>query len=334
MFVPPFPVNFKPYVASGPTPFVGTYIGNVTLPGAPEIGTSAYSPVNGYLYVGAGTSVWVVDPGGTPSHVTTVSLTTALRKIAYLPVSNKVFVLQSSGKYQLIDCTTNTAATQVTMSPVLNATKCGSFSVNPATDDVYMQRSYQLGRVAPATGVATLTGFADTTYLNNMSTGRDICFNPADGYVYIVGDAAHALMSIDPATWTTNAGLMNDFGSISDLDANSKFVINRSTGHVYVHHPSTSLLSILTDFDSRITITPSATLTAGDYDPDLSQVFICETTSPPQFNVYADNDTLLLRTTVSGCSGGPTAIYCCPDDDRYAVQQTGGSSNVLQIIAR
>ncbi len=321
---------------SGPSPFVGSYIGTITLASTPEIGVSAYSPVNGFLYLGAGTSVWVIDLSGTPSVVATITLAASLRRIAYLPIANKIFVLQASNKYQLIDCAAGTVAAQVTFSPTFaNApSKCNSFSVDPATDDVYLQNAYQLGRVTPSTGATTTSGYGTTTYLNYMDAGRDLCFNPADGRLYVIGAAAHALMSIDISAWTTNAGLLHDFGSIADVDPSSKFVLNRLNGHVYMHHPTTAALSVLTAFNSRTVITPTTTLAPGDYDSALGQNIYCESINPPQFVVYADNDTQLLRTTVTGCAGTPSALYCAPGVARYAVQQTGGSSSILQVIAR
>ncbi len=336
IIVPPFLGNMKP----GTPVFVGSIIGNLVLAAAPIPGQDAYSPVNRYLYLAYASTVAVCDLSGTPSVVTTISMAATVTGIAYLPNSNKVFILQASHKYQLIDCVNNTAASQVTMTGTAWASPafCNSFSVDQTNDDVYMCSAYQIGRVAPGTGVVTSPGFdiPDPGYASFLDSVSSVAFNNADGYLYVAtGHAGHTLFDVDPATWSTV--LKHDFGSAAAglAATTSKFVINRSTGHVYINGiGGGDHLYVMTDYQTLTTITPTAQTERGDYDTVLQQVFEVESSNPGFVSVYSSSDSLLLRTSIgSGVIANPVAIYCDSLNGRYAIQKaTGGET--LQVIAR
>lgn len=318
--------------------FVGQIIGNLTLASTPRIGDSAYSPAQKYLYLTYGSTVAVLDLSGTPSVVTTISMAATVLQLAYLPNSNKVFCLQGSHKYQLIDCTNNTAAGAVTMTSqmTVSPTVCSSFSVDQSNDNVYLAVSFQLGVLNPSTGAITSkTGFGSPAYLLNISTPASIAFNAADGYLYVATqDLNHMLHVVDPTNW--NTAEVHDFGSTPvNLTNNCKLVINRDTGHVYANATGgTNKLYVMTNSTTLVTITPTTQTGQGDYDTVLKQVFETEAGTPGFVSVYDSGDALLLRTSIGAAViDNPLGIYCDSQNGRYALQKAA-SGNVLQVIGR
>lgn len=331
MFAAPFPLNCKP-PAGG---FVGSIVGNLTLPNVP-VGGPAYSPVNRYLYLLYNTSVYVCDLSGTPSIVTTITLAAAGTRLAYLPISDKVYVQQASNKYQLITCSTNVAASQVTMTNpfVSDSYILGSFSVDQSNDDVYMGTGYQLGKVVPSTGVITKTGFGTALYQLTMTGLLSLAYNNADGYLYIAAsDAGHMLIVIDPVHWNDNAA-KHDFGSTPTNLADPVVTINRATGHVYANANSGPKLYVMSDYQTLTVQVPTAQTGKGDYDTVLQETFEISGSTPGFVSNYDTTDTQLTRTSISSTvANNPVAIYCDSLNGRYAIQK-GTSGEVLQIIAR
>ncbi len=335
MFAAPFPINAKPPAAG----FVGQIIGNLTLSSAPLAGAVAYSPVNKLVYLTFATSVVACDLSGTPSVVATISIAATALGIAYLPVSDKVFVLQGSHKYQLIDCTNNTAAAAVTMTGTSWAgpAVCGSFSVDQSTDDVYMSSAYQIGRVAPGTGVVTSPGFdvPDPGYASFLDTVSQVAYQNAQGLLYAAtAHTSHTLLNINPSSW--NTVLNNDYGgSATGIGSStSKMVINRDTGHVYINGISSNKLYVMPDATTLNTITPTVQTERGDYDSVLKMAFFVETGSPGYVTAYDATDTLVVRTNIGAAVvNTPVAIYCDSLNGRYAIQKAS-AGETLQIIAR
>lgn len=334
MFGIPFPVNAKAASAG----FVGSIVGNLVLASTPRIGDSAYSPVNSYLYLTYGSTVVVCDLSGTPSIVTTIAMATTVLQLAYLPNANKVFCLQGSHKYQLIDCANNTAASAVTMTSQMgiSPTVCSSFAVDQSNDSVYLAVSFQLGVLNPSTGAITSkTGFGTPAYTLNISNPASIAFNAADGYLYVATqDANHRLQVVDPTAW--NVGEVHDFGATpANITNNCRLVINRDTGHVYANETGGSnKLYVMTNSTTLVTISPSAQTGQGDYDSVLKQVFEVESGSPGFIDVYDSTDTLLTHTSIgSAVANNPLGIYCASSIGRYAIQKAA-SGETLQIIQR
>lgn len=333
MFAIPFPVNAKP----PPAGFIGSFIGSLTLPGVHDI-IYAYSPVNGFAYISNSSSVYVVDPSGTPSNVTTITLAANAVSMAYLPVSNKIFVLQGSKKYQLIDCSNNTVASQVTMTnaPTISPLVCSSYSVDPATDRVYLGCNLELAYVVPSTGACTKSGFSSTTWQTNMGASTGIAFNPTDGYVYAASATAnHMMQVIDPATWTTNGGLVHDFGATitNQTSGTPGPGINYSTGHVYLStQGSAAKLFVFTSSTTVTTITTTANTNFPEYDSDLKQMFNPEQASPSPVSVYDSTDTSILRTTIGGNTlNNMPVFFACVTAKRYIGMTTAA---LIKIYGR
>lgn len=318
--------------------FVGQIIGNLTLASAPRVGDSAYSPVQKHLFLTYGSTVVVIDLSGTPSIVTTIAMAGTVLQLAYLPVSNKVFCLQQSHKYQLIDCAANTAAAQVTMTSQMgiSPTICSSFSVDQSNDNVYLAVSFQLGVLNPGTGaILSKTGVGTPAYTLNISTPSSIAYNAADGFLYVATqDAGHMLQVVDPAAW--NVGEVHDFGATPvNLTNNCKLVLNRLTGHVYANATGgTNKLYVMQNGTTLLTISPAAQSGQGDYDTVLQQVLAIESGTPGFVDVYDAADALLTHTSIgAGVVANPVGIYCDSVNGRYAIQKAA-SGEVLQVIGR
>lgn len=324
----------------GPSGFVGSIVGTLTLP-TQAANLRVYCPVNGFAYFTAAQSVYVVDPSGTPSLVTTITTAHTAVGMAYLPVSNKILYIGAGGganKYQIIDCSNNTISAETAFITAMASPPnvISSYCVNPANDVVYMGGTNELCSVAPGTGICVPSGSLGT-WATNMGFCNGLCFNPADGYVYAVGsNGAHAVQVIDPTLWTTSSGLVHDFGSgITNQVAGPGPGINRLTGHVYLDtQANATKIFVATSPTTFVTITPTTTGPwSTEYDSDLGQMFSAEGGTPGGLSVYNSSDASILRTNLGGALiNNPQVILPCTSCDRY-IAQTPGSA-VIQIIAR